>query len=377
MNKALFIIGLLVFIFSCDSDKKAVTVSPTPKIDSVITKKVWNILSPLKKSVEAVVTDAQGVETVNSVQLMVEDEGGAVVFRADLYDDGSQLYPEAGDIFGKDGVFRNLIVPANIVQKEGSYTFKMIAEDENENQSFPYLQPVTFVRSAAPDVINVNTPSSIPSGSAHLQFEVSVVSSDGEDAIQTVGFHIYDLTKSILYATKEIYSKETHLTKINADTTHFIYQIDSSFNAGKKGWYQFEFYSVNTADEVGVTMDKQILLENKEGSIQQLSLADTLRRPSQTLIQALVTDPQGLSDIDSVYFLSKKPNGEYANNGNPFLLKDNGDMGNGDSASGDGIYAMIIQISAANTPGVYVFEFYLRDKAGNRSEVVRKNIEVI
>jgi hypothetical protein len=234
MNKALFIIGLLVFIFSCDSDKKAVTVSPTPKIDSVITKKVWNILSPLKKSVEAVVTDAQGVETVNSVQLMVEDEGGAVVFRADLYDDGSQLYPEAGDIFGKDGVFRNLIVPANIVQKEGSYTFKMIAEDENENQSFPYLQPVTFVRSAAPDVINVNTPSSIPSGSAHLQFEVSVVSSDGEDAIQTVGFHIYDLTKSILYATKEIYSKETHLTKINADTTHFIYQIDSSFNAAKK-----------------------------------------------------------------------------------------------------------------------------------------------
>ena len=87
-------------------------------------------------------------------------------------------------------------------------------------------------------------------------------------------------------------------------------------------------------------------------------------------------DPQGLADIDSVYFLLEKPDGTFGGNGFKFDLQDNGNSFYGDLVEGDGIYSKIVSISASNDAGLYIFHFYLRDHADNLTGVVKDSMSV-
>ena len=125
------------------------------------------------------------------------------------------------------------------------------------------------------------------------------------------------------------------------------------------------------------------------GEITKVEVADSLQIPetgnlSKALVQAWVTDPDGLNDVDSVYFYSQKPDGSYANGGNPLSMQDNGKPfsisdpwnGVGDAKAGDGIYALTILMDTNALPGRYIFTFYSRDKKGNLSLSVQDSIEV-
>jgi hypothetical protein len=100
---------------------------------------------------------------------------------------------------------------------------------------------------------------------------------------------------------------------------------------------------------------------------------------------AEITDPEGLADVDSVYFFSKKPDSTFANNGQPFVLVDNGIAFNpnnplietGDGTSGDGIYSLSLLVYNGSIPGDYTFSFYIRDKAGNLTGPVKKTLQLI
>lgn len=125
------------------------------------------------------------------------------------------------------------------------------------------------------------------------------------------------------------------------------------------------------------------------GQITKVEVADSLQSPaagnlSKALIQAWVSDPDGLKDVDSVYFYSKKPDGTFANSGNPLSMQDNGKPFNisdpwngvGDSIANDGIYSLTILMDVNALPGRYIFTFYSRDNDGNLSQAVKDSIEV-
>ncbi len=113
------------------------------------------------------------------------------------------------------------------------------------------------------------------------------------------------------------------------------------------------------------------------GVIKNIYMPDSLQRPDSiavALIRAEVEDPDGLDDVESVYFYSLKPNGEYANGGNGFDMMDDGTFG--DEIAGDGIYSLGIQINDQAQLGTYIFTFNMRDKAGNSAEEVADSIKV-
>ena len=71
------------------------------------------------------------------------------------------------------------------------------------------------------------------------------------------------------------------------------------------------------------------------------------------------SDGDNNRDVKEVFFYSKKPDGEYANSGNPFKLYDDGQSG--DAIAQDNKFSLIIWITAENMLGNYTFEFQARD----------------
>ncbi len=129
--------------------------------------------------------------------------------------------------------------------------------------------------------------------------------------------------------------------------------------------------------------------ENVPGKILWVKVPDSLKIPepgfwTTALVEAAVQDSDGLADVDSVYFYSRKPDGTLANNGKPLPMVDNGKPFNinnpwvdaGDEKAGDGIYSLTILIDNSALTGKFYFTFYMRDKAGNLSDSVIDSVEV-
>lgn len=124
------------------------------------------------------------------------------------------------------------------------------------------------------------------------------------------------------------------------------------------------------------------------GEITQTEVPDSMEIPTQAgtynreLVKAWVSDPDGLDDVKSVYFYSRKPDGTLANDGDSLSMVDNGKSFSysnpwveaGDEQAGDGIYSLSILMFIDTQPGKYVFTFYMEDKGGNLSEAVKDSV---
>lgn len=85
-----------------------------------------------------------------------------------------------------------------------------------------------------------------------------------------------------------------------------------------------------------------------------------------------VSDQNGLSDIDKVYFVVYRPNGTTSNNQN--LMFDDGLSVHGDQTAGDGIYSLIIEIYSTNTKGTYRLEFQAKDRGAKLSNIINHTL---
>lgn len=98
---------------------------------------------------------------------------------------------------------------------------------------------------------------------------------------------------------------------------------------------------------------------------------DTLVVNDTTVIQIAVQaeDQNGLSDIESVYFIVHRPDG--TSNNFKVDLFDNGDVQNhGDQIAGDGVFSLKIQVDQNNMKGTYRFEFQARDRGKKLSNII-------
>ncbi len=106
--------------------------------------------------------------------------------------------------------------------------------------------------------------------------------------------------------------------------------------------------------------------------ILSVSAPDTMMLPDVGFyfidtVYAEVNDPDSVEDVSQVWFLSLMPNGEYANNGNPIYLQNNG----------NGMFSYPLILSSDAQLGTYEWTFTAQDLSGNLSEPVIHYIEII
>ena len=91
-----------------------------------------------------------------------------------------------------------------------------------------------------------------------------------------------------------------------------------------------------------------------------------------------VDDPNGLVDIQEVYFKLYRPDGSLsAPPGQTFrLMVDDGDINFGDTTAGDGTYSYRSYFDLTAQAGVWRYEFQAKDRAGNLSNVITHNMTV-
>lgn len=146
------------------------------------------------------------------------------------------------------------------------------------------------------------------------------------------------------------------------------------------GKYKIEYFIV---DKYGVSTKAAIHnfnynngQSNVAPQLSNLIMADSVVVDSpQTNIPIFVTaaDSNGLNDIESVFFVTFKPDG--SSNGTRVDLFDDGNTSvNGDVTAGDGIYSVIIRVLPSNTKGLYRFEFQAQDRGKKLSNKIIHNI---
>ncbi|MDR3668912.1 MAG: hypothetical protein P4L35_18945, partial [Ignavibacteriaceae bacterium] len=143
------------------------------------------------------------------------------------------------------------------------------------------------------------------------------------------------------------------------------YPFSQSFINGK---YTIQYYIVNNTDQASLVAVRSFNYNNNitdfSPVVSNLVVPDSVTLDTVAIninLSIQASDPNGLKDIDFVFFNSFKPNGDPAT-GNPFYMYDDGRPEHGDAVAGDGIYSLIISLPPGTTKGTYRWEFQAQDR---------------
>jgi hypothetical protein len=116
-----------------------------------------------------------------------------------------------------------------------------------------------------------------------------------------------------------------------------------------------------------ISCSKKVIEVRYAPVLYNLVAPDSVERGSSDIYYMFVSvfDPDGLSDVDSVYYQVTKPDG--STNGKTYKLRDDAQFG--DSVANDGRFTLGILTWGDTTSqlGNYIFKFSARDKDGNVS----------
>lgn len=149
------------------------------------------------------------------------------------------------------------------------------------------------------------------------------------------------------------------------------------------GNYRIELFVEDNSGIKKLIATKQFTFDNGKSNLPPV--ITNLSAPDSAVIGTQVTpikltvdvsDPNGLNDIELVFFNSFiPPNGNPAQ-GNPYKMHDDGI--NGDDVAGDGKYTIIVQLPASGvTLGIYRWEFQARDRGKKYSDKIIHNIHIL
>jgi hypothetical protein len=131
------------------------------------------------------------------------------------------------------------------------------------------------------------------------------------------------------------------------------------------GYYLIHFYARDKANNLSHRLDS--VFWAVDGNLPVLCDVigpDSLSKDNSEVgyISVVAYDPDGSSDIDSVYVVVTKPNGS---EGMHLRLNDDGTLG--DSRANDGVFTTGIQPNPQSTVGEYIFTIYAIDNENNPS----------
>jgi hypothetical protein len=400
------IFTILTMIFtgiSCSPEEiNPVDPGVEPFVSRVMMQQKWNNINPEPYKIEVWVTDPQGIRNIKTVRMIIiQDQNLEVVLEDSLLDDGAYKNPDDGDVLAGDGIFSNRYRADNInaLSEEVAYTITIEVTDEQNHQSQLFSHPLVIGSNRSPSIWRIEAPDSLSVEKPGLLFSITVSDSDGISDVVQAYFESKNLNNGYTKFEQYLYNDgdiENHGDEIPGDSI-FATKITSDFSGGKSGDYDLNFYVQDSYGEENIEVaSHKIYIGNLPPVLEEIIMPDTIHIPTGSapsdynykMISAQVSDPEGLSSIDSVYFYSRKPEGEFANNGRPFVMADNGrafDINSnwllyenyGDRQAGDGIYAYALVVRSDFEPGTYTFIFYVRDKAGNLVGPMNREIKLI
>ena len=207
----------------------------------------------------------------------------------------------------------------------------------------------------------------------------------------TVWFDVVSLTNDALIADNNL-MKDDGQTQTDGDTAanDNIYTGKFTFtNQLATGNYELSFW-VKAPGTGGDVITKRIALKtvafngykpNEAPVISDLALPDSVNALVDFTITLKVTDANGLSDINSVFFVLTDPNGRTAGT---FYLTDDGPYGpvdpmtgqtSGDIAAGDGIYSKRLHFNNTTAvKGDWTFSFQAKDNSNALSNTITQKL---
>ncbi len=133
------------------------------------------------------------------------------------------------------------------------------------------------------------------------------------------------------------------------------------------GYYRLRVQAVDKSGNSSAGVDRIVWMVDGDGPILfDVAAPDSIQRGSQTpaYITVRAYDPDGRSDIDSVFFISLRP--DSTSSGSHFYMFDDGQTYE-DQAANDGQYTIGIVTDVSNQLGDYTFTFFALDSSGNQS----------
>lgn len=177
---------------------------------------------------------------------------------------------------------------------------------------------------------------------------------------------------SVLYAVQAPFNllRPVRTGVLSQDGGAYTTSFNLNLPRGGTGLYAILVYAVDAERQLSNQMRGFLSFEVQGGNppvIEEIEGPDTFEPPGQLTLIAVVSDPDGLSNIRRV--VVRTPNGQ------EFSMLDDGST-QGDVAAGDGRYTASFNVPSNVTPGVQTFSFQAFDRSGLTSEVVTKDVDV-
>ena len=172
---------------------------------------------------------------------------------------------------------------------------------------------------------------------------------------------------------------------VNGDTTSGDNIYSAKFPMSKSytvGLYSIKFFITDLNDNSRQVAVRSFEYDNNQASyppqLSDLVAPDSVvaEEPKTVIFMSVAaSDPNGLSDIKQVYFISYRPDGTTSGEKNQMF--DDGDLVNdGDVKAGDGVYSILIEVTPQNNKGTYRFDFRAVDRTSKLSNLISHNIIV-
>jgi hypothetical protein len=209
---------------------------------------------------------------------------------------------------------------------------------------------------------------------------LKVIHPDGKEKIASVNYFFGDYESSIILSEGTLHDDGVPPDSISNDNIYSGY-VAFQIQRVVVGDFVLKMWSISqNGDESNVSiLPVHIGRFNHAPVISNLIAPDTLYIGNRLSLTLQVADSDGLSDIYEVGYLSLKPDGSYANNGNLILMYDDGNdqPPSGDLVAGDGIYTYTTTVPSDALVGTYVFTFSASDRLHTKSNTITHRMTIL
>ena len=382
-TKKIFILFISIVLFwSCENIPDGV-IEPTNVDYSVVKISAPNSVIYSESNILTTSITIKNTSTIENVW-----------FNINSYDDSDQITSLTMMISTQqteDKIFTGEIeIDQNLLP--GNYILNYYVEDnvriETENLRKVASKKFKFQieKENSPPVLSIlSAPTSVTAGGNFL-LEVKVIDPNGPEDIEEVNFEIFDSAgNKMLSDSTNVISKFKMLDdgksgdKISKDG---IYSANFAFdkNIDLDTW-KFIFYAVDSENSISDTLEAVITTtENFPPSISNLIIPQEVERDAFFPFSIDVEDPNGITDIDSVYYQLFDPSGNLVRNSeniSKFPMFDDGDINiNGDETAEDGTFTVVLRFPETVATGDWEFRFNAVDKAGQVSNTIINSLKV-
>ena len=224
-----------------------------------------------------------------------------------------------------------------------------------------------------------------------------IYSDAGAELITTISLKNKDVIKKVWFDITGLdgVTEITSLNLMNDNGTNGDAKKDDNIFTGKvkldnnllSGKFEILYYvediirlEPNNIKKVGRKIfTYQSKMENVPPQISNLNILDNINREDRFAFSVVVSDSNGLNDIEKVYYALKDPSGKTIKNSqgiSEFPLYDDGAFNHSDDIAGDGVFTTNLTFPSSVATGDWEFTFVAKDKGGLFSNKIVHKVNV-